>query len=35
MYRYLPEGYLDYATYNIKEILQFLQQILGLIAEGW
>jgi len=35
MSRYLPDGYVDYATYNIKEILQFLQQLLGMISESW
>ena len=35
MHRYLPDGYVDYATYNIKEILQFLQQLLGMISESW
>jgi hypothetical protein len=35
MSRYLPDGYVDYATYNIKEVLQFLQQLLGIISESW
>ena len=35
MYRWLPEGYVDVVTYNIKEILQLLQKILGMLQEGW
>lgn len=35
MFRYLPDGFIDYATYNLKEILQFLQNALGLLLENF
>jgi len=35
MFEQLPDGFVDYATFNLKEILQLFQKIIGMLMEGW
>jgi len=33
MYRYLPDGYVDYCTYNLREIVEFFRGTLDFVLE--